>query len=90
MHACDTAPVAVCPLTEFAEAGCLISYGENSTDTWRRAARYVDKIFKGSKPADLPVQQAVTFRLSINLRTAKQLNLTVPELVLVGADKIVE
>jgi putative tryptophan/tyrosine transport system substrate-binding protein len=77
-------------LAEFAEADCLISYGENLADSYRRAAGYVDKIFKGSKPADLPVQQAVTFRLSINLRTAKQLNLTVPELVLVGADKIIE
>jgi putative tryptophan/tyrosine transport system substrate-binding protein len=77
-------------LAEFAEAGCLISYGENLPDNYRRAASYVDKIFKGSKPADLPVQQAVTFRLSINLRTAKQLNLTVPELILVGADKIIE
>ena len=81
---------SVGPLDEFAEAGCLIGYGENLNDTWRRAASYVDKIFKGSKPADLPIQQAVTFRLSINLRTAKQLNLTVPELVLVGADKIIE
>jgi len=77
-------------LAEFAEAGCLISYGEDLADNYRRAAGDVDKIFKGSKPADLPVQQAVTFRLSINLRTAKQLNLTVPELVLVGADKIIE
>jgi putative ABC transport system substrate-binding protein len=70
--------------------GCLISYGENLTDTWRRAASYVDKILKGSKTADLPVQQAVTFQLSINLRTAKELNLTLPELVLVGANKIIE
>jgi putative tryptophan/tyrosine transport system substrate-binding protein len=77
-------------LAEFAEAGCLISYGENLPDSYRRAASYVDKIFKGSKPADLPVQQAVTFRLSINLQTAKQLNLTVLELMLVGADKIIE
>jgi putative tryptophan/tyrosine transport system substrate-binding protein len=77
-------------LAEFAEAGCLISYGENLADNYRRAASYVDKIFKGSKPADLPVQQAVTFQLSINLRTAKELNLTLPELVLVGANKIIE
>jgi putative tryptophan/tyrosine transport system substrate-binding protein len=80
---------SVGPLAEFAEAGCLISYGENLADN-RRAAGYVDKIFKDSNPADLPIQQAVTFRLTINLRTAKQPNLTVPELVLVGADKIIE
>jgi putative tryptophan/tyrosine transport system substrate-binding protein len=77
-------------LAEVAEAGCLISYGENLADNYRRAASYVDKIFKGSKPADLPVQQAVTFQLSINLRTAKELNLTLPEMVLVGANKIIE
>ena len=75
---------------DFAEAGCLISYSENLPDNYRRAASYVDKIFKGSKPADLPVQQAVTFQLSINLRTARELDLTIPELVLVGADKIIE
>ena len=77
-------------LPEIAEAGCLISYGENLPDNYRRAASYVDKIFKGGKPADLPVQQAVTFQLSINSRTAKVLNLTLPELVLVRADKIIE
>jgi putative tryptophan/tyrosine transport system substrate-binding protein len=80
----------VSTLLEFAEAGCLMSYGENLSDLYRRAASYVDKIFKGGKPADLPVQQAVTFQLIINLRTAKALNLTLPELVLVRADKIIE
>ena len=67
-----------------------MSYGENVPDLYRRAASYVDKIFKGGKPADLPVQQAVTFQLIINLRTAKALNLTLPELLLVRADKIIE
>src|SRR5258708_34368232 len=56
--------------SEFADAGCLMSYGENLPDVYRRAASYVDKIFRGAKPADLPVQQPVTFRLIINLRTA--------------------
>ena len=80
----------VSTLLAIAEAGCLMSYAENLPDLYRRAASYVDKIFKGGKPADLPVQQAVTFQLSINLRTAKVLNLTLPELVLVRADKIIE
>ena len=80
----------VSTLLEFAEAGCLMSYGENLPDLYRRAASYVDKIFKGGKPADLPVQQAVTFQLIINLRTANALNPTLPELVLVRADKIIE
>jgi putative ABC transport system substrate-binding protein len=81
---------SVSTVGEVAEAGCLMSYGENVPDVYRRAASYVDKIFKGDKPGDLPVQQAVTFQLVINLRTAKALNLTVPELVLVRADKIIE
>jgi putative ABC transport system substrate-binding protein len=67
-----------------------MSYGEDLPDVYRRAASYVDKIFKGTKPADLPVQQPVTFRLIINLRTAKALGLTMPELLLVRADKIIE
>jgi putative tryptophan/tyrosine transport system substrate-binding protein len=80
----------VSTFTEFADAGCLMSYGENLSDLYRRAAAYVDKIFRGAKPADLPVQQAVTSRLVINLRTAKTLNLTIPELLLVRADKVIE
>ena len=75
---------------EVAESSCLMSYGENLPDVYRRAASYVDKIFKGDKRGDLPVQQTVTFQLIINLRTAKALNLTVPELVLVRADRIIE
>jgi putative tryptophan/tyrosine transport system substrate-binding protein len=81
---------SVSTLGEFAEAGCLMSYGENLPDLYRRAASYVGKIFKGGRPADLPVQQAVTFQLSINLRTAKALDLTVPELVLIRAHKVIE
>jgi putative ABC transport system substrate-binding protein len=67
-----------------------MSYGEDLLDAYRRAASYVDKIFKGTKPADLPVQQPVTFRLIINLRTAKALSLTMPELLLIRADKVIE
>ena len=67
-----------------------MSYGENYSDVYRRAASYVDKIFKGAKPADLPVQQGVTFQLSINLRTAKALDLNIPEAFLVRADQVME
>jgi putative ABC transport system substrate-binding protein len=67
-----------------------MSYGEDLPDVYRRAASYVDKIFRGTKPADLPVQQPVTFRLIINLRTAKALGLTMPELLLIRADKVIE
>ena len=81
---------AVSTFGEFADAGCLMSYGESLPDVYRRAATYVDKIFRGTKPADLPVQQPVTFRLIINLRTAKALGLTMPELLVVRADKVVE
>jgi putative ABC transport system substrate-binding protein len=81
---------AVSTFTEFADAGCLMTYGENLPDLYRRAAAYVEKIFNGARPADLPVQQAVTFRLVVNLRTAKALNLTLPELLLVRADKVIE
>jgi putative ABC transport system substrate-binding protein len=81
---------AVSTFGEFANAGCLMSYGENLPDVYRRAATYVDKIVRGAKPADLPVQQPVTFRLIINLRTAKALSLTMPELLLIRADKVIE
>jgi putative tryptophan/tyrosine transport system substrate-binding protein len=81
---------AVGTVPEFADAGCLMSYGENPSDLYRRAASYADKIFRGAKPADLPVQQAVTFELVVNLRTAKALGLTIPEAFLIRADKVIE
>ena len=75
---------------EYVEAGGLMSYGENLSDFFRRAAVFVDKIFKGAKPADLPIEQPTQFHLVINHNTADALGLTIPPQLYTFADEVIE
>jgi putative ABC transport system substrate-binding protein len=75
--------------SDFVEAGGLMSYGVNQPDLDRRAATYVDKILKGAKPEDLPVEQPKKFEFIVNLKAAKQIGLTIPPNVLVRADRVI-
>jgi putative ABC transport system substrate-binding protein len=74
----------------FVDAGGLMSYSYSLPELWQRAGTYVDKILKGAKPADLPVEQPTKFELIINLKTAKAIGLTIPQSILVRADEIVQ
>ena len=79
---------AMYPYSEFVEAGGLMSYGPSYTDLWRRAADFVDKILKGAKPADIPVEQPTKFEFLVNLKTAKQIGVEIPSGVLARADRV--
>ena len=81
---------SICARGDYSENGCLMAYGPGYALEGKDGARYVDRILKGAKPADLPVQQPMKFELVINLKTAKQLGVTIPQSVLFRADKVVK
>jgi putative tryptophan/tyrosine transport system substrate-binding protein len=75
---------------DYAINGCMMSYGPSLDDLWRRGAIFIDKILKGRNPADLPVEQPVKFEFVINLKTAKQIGLEIPQWTLMKADRVIE
>ena len=82
--------LASCGFIEFAQAGGLLGYGVNYLDMWRYAATFVDKIFKGAKPADIPVERATKFVVVANLKTAKAIGIDIPTALLLRADEVIE
>jgi putative ABC transport system substrate-binding protein len=81
---------SISSLIEYAELGGVMSYGPDLVDNFRRAAAYVDKILKGTKPGELPIEQPARYRLTVNRKTAKALGLTFPQTIMVSADKVIE
>jgi putative tryptophan/tyrosine transport system substrate-binding protein len=81
---------SMCEVTSWVAEGCLLSYAANDPESYKRVAVYVDKLLKGAKPADLPVEQPTKFEFVINLKTAKQIGLTIPQSVLYRADKVIK
>ena len=77
-------------LRDFVDAGGFVAYGASIFEIWRRVASYVDKILKGAKPADLPVEQPTAFELVVNLKTAKALGVAIPQIILARADEVIE
>ena len=81
---------SMCGTHQYVDAGCLLSYEADDAESYKRAATFVDKILKGTKPSDLPVEQPTKFELVINLKTAKTLGLEIPSKVLMWADRVIE
>jgi len=81
---------AMFPTSTFAEVGGLMSYGTTYTDNYRRAASYVDRIFKGAKPGELPIEQPTRFELFVNMKTAKAMGLRFPEAFMLSVDRVIE
>ena len=76
--------------SEFTDAGGLMSYGPNTPGLWRHSTAFVEKILKGAKPADLPVEQPTQFELVVNLKTARAIGITLPQTIIVRADRVIE